>query len=341
MKDKLISIIIPIYNAEKNLYKCIGSIIKQSVKEIEIIFIDDGSSDKSLSICNEIADKDHRIKVFSQKNSGVSAARNKGISMAKGKYIMFCDSDDFVEENWCEELFNIIYENEKIFAICGYSIINKRKGQEHIIEKVLDKKCSIDSLSKKDFYRLYKNNLINSPCNKIFETKIIQDNNIRFNENLSLGEDLLFNLEYMKYIDEIKIVNKTTYNYIQTDNESLDNKYYENLFEIYKCLYSELYKYMTEFKVDLNKEEKSFYRSYFYMLIRVLNNTLNKKCKLSLFNKFKYNSSILKSKEFKLCLEKADLSGFNENYIKLLRGEKYIFVYIFNKLALIKGKIIK
>ena len=116
MENVLISIIIPIYNSEKNLYRFIDSIIKQSLKEIEIILIDYGSTDKSLSICNKIANQDSRIKVISQKNSWVSVARNKGISMAKGKYIMFCDSDDFVEENWCKELLNIISENEKVFT---------------------------------------------------------------------------------------------------------------------------------------------------------------------------------------------------------------------------------
>jgi len=342
MENVLISIIIPIYNSEKNLYRCIDSLIKQSVKEIEIILIDDGSIDKSLSICNEIANQDSRVKVFSQRNSGVSVARNRGINMAKGKYIMFCDSDDFVEENWCKELLNIIYENEKIFAVCGRAIINNRAGQKIINKQLFDKEFSISKLNKEDFFKLYKKYLINSPCNKIYVTKIINDNNIRFNEELSLGEDLLFNLEYMRYINEIKIVNKALYNYIRTDEESLDNKYYENLFEIYKYLNSELYRYMKEFKVDLKEEEKDFYSSYFYMLMKVLNNTFNKKCSLTFFNKIKYNSYILKSREFKLCLEKSNSNSIlnNDMYIKLLKSEKYILVYIFSKLSFVKNKVL-
>ena len=131
----------------------------------------------------------------------------------------------------------------------------------------------------------------------------------------------------MRYINEIKIVNKALYNYIRTDEESLDNKYYGNLFEIYKYLYSELYRYMKEFKVDLKEEEKDFYNSYFYILMRVLNNTFNKKYSLIFFNKIKYRSCILKSIEFKLRLEKSDLNLiFNDRYIKLLKNEKYIFL---------------
>lgn len=341
MENVLISIIIPIYNSEKNLYRCIDSIIKQSVKEIEIILIDDGSIDKSLSICNEIANQDSRVKVFSEKNSGVSVARNRGINMAKGKYIMFCDSDDFVEENWCKELLNIIYEDEKIFTVCGIAIINNRVERKNTNKQLFGKEFSVSKFNKEDFFKLYKRWLINSPCNKIYVTQIINDNNIRFNEELSLGEDLLFNLEYMRYIDEIRIVNKALYNYIRTDEESLDNKYYENLFEIYKYLHSELYRYMKEFRVDLKEEEKDFYNLYFYMLMRVLNNTFNKKCSLTFFNKIKYNSYILKSREFKLCLEKSDLNlFFNDRYIKLLKSEKYSLVYIFTKLSIVKNKVL-
>ena len=115
MKNVLISIIIPIYNSEKNLYRCIDSIIKQSVKEIEIILIDDGSIDKSLSICNEIANKDSRVKVFSQKNSGVSVARNRGINMSKGKYIMFNNSLHQFSSTKSSLSQNIIYFPFDIF----------------------------------------------------------------------------------------------------------------------------------------------------------------------------------------------------------------------------------
>lgn len=99
-----------------------------------------------------MANQDSRIKVISQKNSGVSVARNKGISMAKGKYIMFCDSDDFVEENWCKELLNIISENEKVFTICGRMIIDNRIGQKITNKEVFNKECSISKLNKKDFF---------------------------------------------------------------------------------------------------------------------------------------------------------------------------------------------
>ena len=98
---------------------------------------------------------------------------------------------------------------------------------------------------------------------------------------------------------------------------------------------------MKEFKVDLNEEEKDFYNSYFYMLMIVLNNTFNKKCSLKFFNKIKYNSYILKSREFKLCLEKSDLNLiFNDRYIKLLKSEKYILVYIFSKISIVKNKVL-
>lgn len=334
-----ISIIVPVYNSERYIEKCIQSLRNQSFNKIEIIIIDDGSSDNSFSICMREAEKDNRIKVISQNNLGVSEARNKGIDIAQGKYIMFCDSDDFVESTWCEDLYNKIENNRYSFIVSGYSIINLRNNNSSIINKTYDKNKLISRINKCEFWNLYKKNLSNPPFNKIYLLEKIKENDIKFDINLSLGEDLLFNLEYMKYTEDIIIVNKQLYNYIQRDNESLDNRYYENLFEIYNKLYNSMYEYMKKFNVDLRKEEKNFYRSYLYMLMRVLNNTLSKKNRMCFKDKIKYNSKLLKSSEFKKCINKADLSEFNNYYIKLLKDGNYMKIYIVNKLLIIKQKL--
>lgn len=338
MEEELISIIVPVYNSEKYIEKCIKSLVNQSLNNIEIILIDDGSSDSSLNICKREAKYDNRIRVITQKNLGVSEARNKGIGIARGKYIMFCDSDDFVESNWCEEHYNIIKNNENSLIISGYSIINLRNNKINIKKIFLEEK-SISKLDKSGFWNLYRNNLTNSPCNKIYDIKKIKENNIMFDPSLSLGEDLLFNLDYIRNVENIIVINKQLYNYTIRDRESLDNKYYKDLFEIYNRLYILIYKYMEEFNVDLKAEEKSFYKSYLYMLLRVLKNTLSKKNKNSFIEKMKYNSKLLKSDEFKECINKADLSEFNNYYINFIKKGNYFEVYIFDKFLVIKQQL--
>ena len=110
MKE-LISIIVPVYNAEKTLTRCVEALLGQTYSNIEILLIDDGSKDRSLDICREFARKDPRLKVIYKKNGGVSSARNAGLDTATGTYVMFCDSDDWVESDWCETLLNA-YETD-------------------------------------------------------------------------------------------------------------------------------------------------------------------------------------------------------------------------------------
>ncbi len=118
-EQPLISVIVPVYNVEKYLPKCIQSILEQSYTNLEIILVDDGSSDNSLKICNEFACKDNRIKVFSKENGGQSTARNFGLSIASGKYIGFIDSDDYVDANMYQALYESLYRNDCDIATCA------------------------------------------------------------------------------------------------------------------------------------------------------------------------------------------------------------------------------
>ena len=122
--DILISVIVPIYNVEQFLSKCIQSIINQSYSRLEIILVDDGSTDDSPQICDEFKEKDKRIKVIHKKNGGLSDARNVGIEVASGEYIGFVDSDDYIDELMYEKLLNACIRNNSYISICGRNIVN-------------------------------------------------------------------------------------------------------------------------------------------------------------------------------------------------------------------------
>lgn len=142
MKD-LVSVVIPIYNVEKYLRKCIETVIDQTYTNIEIILVNDGSTDNSLQICNQFKEKDKRIKVINKKNGGLSDARNVGIKNAQGKYICFIDSDDFISEKYIEELHNLIVENKAQIAVCGFENVNefgKSISKKEIISQVISGK---------------------------------------------------------------------------------------------------------------------------------------------------------------------------------------------------------
>ena len=202
-----ISIIVPIYNAENYLKRCIDSLVNQTYKNIEVILINDGSTDNSEKIIKEYKDK--RIKYFKNKNQGIGKTRNFGIDKSTGEYIMFCDSDDYFEINACEELIKKAEKEKLDLVICDYyRDIDDKKQEDRIISfenTTLKKRPSL----------LNEVNL--SPWNKIYSSKLIKDNKIKFNEELKY-EDTPFVIESFDKAKKIGKVDKCLYNYVIHSN---------------------------------------------------------------------------------------------------------------------------
>lgn len=301
-----ISVIIPVYNAEKYLHYCIDSILNQSFDDFEILLINDGSSDNSVNICYNYALKDYRIRVIDKKNGGVSSARNTGIMNAKGIYICFVDSDDFLEENYLSDLIKTKENYFKYGNIwCGFqTVIDYEKHNKKVVIASSNEDFSCYNLNQiMDLHSLW---LDASPCNKLYLRKIIVENNITFANDLSLGEDLIFNLHYLdKTNGKIIVINKPLYNYIRDGKESLDNKYYADLLGIYNRINSEIFKYAKKWDVAENQIAK-IYSSVFYGYEKVLRNTFDKKNKDSIIKKYSYNNKLMRSKDFTNSLKKMD-----------------------------------
>lgn len=198
-----VSIIVPIYNAENYLDKCIESLLNQTKKEIEIILINDGSTDNSEKIIKSYKDK--RIKYFKNENQGIGKTRNFGIEKATGKYIMFVDSDDYIDKNMAKLMFDKAFSNSLDMVVCDYyKVINN----ENIEEKLPSFK---PTTLKNSPNLLCDINL--SPWNKIYKTSLIKDNNIKFVENLKY-EDALFVIEALDIANKIGKVNKCLNYYV-------------------------------------------------------------------------------------------------------------------------------
>jgi glycosyltransferase involved in cell wall biosynthesis len=221
-----VSIIIPVYNAEKYLRQCIDSVIQQTYRDLEIILVDDGSTDNSGKICDEYAIKDSRIKVFHINNSGVSFARNKGIQESSGQYLMFVDSDDYIDLNMVEILISEISQSKSDLVICGYTTVTHENYIKSQCKKAFLKgKKEISNYIIKNYHPGY----INSPCNKLYRKDLIKH---YFDENQSLGEDLLFNIDYLKSVNSINCINDCLYYYRRENNESLSLRYRSDLLKL-------------------------------------------------------------------------------------------------------------
>ena len=199
-----ISIIVPIYNAEKTLHKCVDSILNQSYKDWELLLINDGSTDNSALICDEYAQQDKRIKVFHKPNRGVSSARNVGLDNAVGEWITFIDSDDWVENNYLENL----YQNDENDIVASYFI---GEGWKEWVS-VPCKDYVYNEKQMKDFLTGCLLDFI-FPFGKLFRYSIIMHYKLRFDESISYGEDTLFIYQFLQYVKSVRTSSEATYHY--------------------------------------------------------------------------------------------------------------------------------
>lgn len=232
MKNK-ITIIVPIYQAKRYLEKCIKSICNQTYDNIEILLIDDGSTDGSMEICEAAGLNDSRIQVIHQTNSGVSAARNKGLDISTGDYVMFVDADDYIAPSLCKTLLKAMIANPDIDLVISGFIENFEIKQHDVSIDYI--KCTDLKNLQEEFDIYYKLPLLNAPFAKLYKKKVIQD--MKFETSISMGEDFLFNLRYYERCNKIIILPNAYYYYNQTNVKSATRKYKEEYFKCYKKCY--------------------------------------------------------------------------------------------------------
>lgn len=305
-----ISVIVPVYNSERYLSRCIDSILNQSYNDFELILINDGSKDKSLDIIRKYENQDIRIKVIDNKNRGVSETRNIGVNIAEGEYIQFIDSDDFIEKDMLKDTLDIIETKEVDLVITGFFLdINTKKRQDTSIQTF---EQNISKSSKDIAINLLKRlngTYINSPVNKLYKREVIVNNNLLMDKKLDLGEDLVFNLDYFKHCKSVAFCNNCYYHYCMNLDENLTSKFRENKLELMKLLYDKCEQYLISSNVDAEsiKDLNSIFIKWMYYCFIDLN---SKGCNLKLYAKYKY---------IKECIDKYKYITSNSNNSNLLR----------------------
>ena len=206
--EMAVSIIVPVYNVENTLERCVRSLMAQTLRSIEIILVNDGSPDRSPEICRQLASEDGRIRVIDKANGGVSSARNAGLDAARGKFIMFCDSDDWVEPDWCESMVSLCGSGDMV--ICEIDRANLKTEHDTQTEETERREL------------LHFPLLACSLWNKLFDASVIKQHSLHFREGLSVGEDLCFVLEYLcKICGKLRFLYRELYHYDLTTAGSL------------------------------------------------------------------------------------------------------------------------
>lgn len=215
-----ISVIVPVYKAEKYIHKCVDTLLAQTFQDYEILLIDDGSPDNSGHICDKYAEADSRINVFHKDNGGVSSARQCGLDNAQGEYIIHADPDDWVEHDMLECLYTAASQDGADMVLCDYYW---DKGET---SKLIEQKPS--ALDAKSVLNDLFNHLHGSVCNKLIRTECCRRNNISFPRGIDLYEDLIFNIELLKTDIKISYINQAFYHYVQNVNDNSLTRHYSN-----------------------------------------------------------------------------------------------------------------
>lgn len=208
----LITIIIPIYNASHTLPKCIDSILSQTLCDWTLFLVDDGSSDESLEIMNAYKDRDARIKVFHKENEGVSIARQYGLDRVETPFFIYCDADDYVEPTYLEDLFTSITKNNADLSICAYI-----EEYEDRLDQMDTPESSVDGL----IHNFLNDKVWGVTWNKLYKTKIVKENNLKFIPHIQMWEDLAFTIDYCLCSSSVSFVHKPLYHYVKTLNTSI------------------------------------------------------------------------------------------------------------------------
>ena len=268
--QNLISIIVPIYNVEKYLDRCINSIINQSYKNLEIILVNDGSTDDSLKICEKYKLIDNRIKIINKKNGGLSDARNYGIDVAKGKYISFVDSDDLIHIDMYKILYDVISTKNSDIAICRYKKFNINNGN-YIIYDSKKKKRNIKFNCVSNEYALGKclntKQFTVSAWSKLYKRELF--NNLKFPVGTEM-EDWAIIVDLMIKSKKVVMINQKLYYYFYRNNSIINGKFKENDLKLENIFIRNLQLVDKNFPSLHNQAKTNLTANYFYVIDKMI-----------------------------------------------------------------------
>ncbi len=338
MKKIKLSIIVPVYNAEKYLDKCMQSIYAQTFTSYEIILVNDGSKDNSLALCKKFAQNDKRVSVIDKENGGAGSARNAGIEIAKGEYLAFPDADDWFENDFYETLISAAEKGDYDIVFSGVNYYSQK------LEKTGEALCpKVDFISqeecRKNVMTLFPTTTIfDVPWNKIYKRETVIKNNVRFT-NLRRCQDAVFNIDVYSVAKKVTSVEKGFYNYIVNDQEKTDIKFPKNYIDINVYYYTHLKEVLTSFGVYCGEVKTHYDSSFVISVFGTLNMFDNPRWNLSKSEKKKYVENILNREDVQSFVLSATVRSDAETYYNVIKNKDVKKVFSIHRKEKFKSKI--
>ncbi len=312
-KKPKVSVIVPVYKTQKTIEECVESLLNQTLRDIEIILVDDGSPDEAGVMCDSFM-KDSRVKVVHKENGGLSSARNAGLQLAQGEYIGFVDSDDFVEHSMFEKMYNTIENAKADVCLCAYYTIDENGKKEKHFFADIPKEMETEQIREKLILPLIGPDMTKESkelegfvCRNLYKHSVICDEAF-LSEREYFAEDVVFNLSVYKKCKKICCINECFY-YYRYIAESLSNRYRPNVEKMLQNLLMFEKKYMIS--NGLHKSMKRLYSTGIKFLFFSIRNLKKENCNLTKQEKLSAIKDILDTSIYKECLKNTDKSTYN------------------------------
>ncbi|MBQ7172525.1 MAG: glycosyltransferase [Clostridia bacterium] len=325
-----ISIVVPVYNAEKFLDRCMKSIYDQTFSDYEIILVNDGSKDKSLEICRAYEEKDARITVIDKPNEGAGSARNAGMLAAKGDYLAFPDVDDWFEANMYEELYALATSGDYDVVFSGANYYKPGKGGELTYSNTVN--CAAVSYLTKEECRANvmtffpTSTIFDVPWNKLYRRSVATENGVRFSDTRRC-QDAMFNIDFYNFISSAASVNKAYYNYIENTTATTNRKFPKNYIDINVAYFGKLIDILSSWGMYEGDIKRHFDTSFALAIYETMGMFENPVWGLDKAGQRKYVRDILNRNDVQNRLNGADIreDALPEYKILVDRDEKAFF----------------
>jgi glycosyltransferase involved in cell wall biosynthesis len=326
MINDLVSIIMPVYNSEAYLLRSINSVLNQTYSKFELIIVNDGSTDNTEKIIRSISDS--RVKAYTIKNGGPSKARNYGLQKASGEFVQFIDSDDYLENDAVEYLVERI--NKCDIVITSYKTVSKSEVNVVMIEN--EGYYSSEYIAR-NYLDLFKTQVIRHLWNKLYLKRIIDKNNLTFNEELRRGEGIVFNINYLKYVNNVYLSTKSIYNYYIDNQDSITSNYLPSFIKDTEIVFTNIKNFL---KCYLTTDTYSNEMNHLYIdrMINYIGLLFKSQNKISHKIIIKEILSIVNNEMFRKAITSYVAPTWKANMLKILLKNKMsrlIFVYYYIK----------
>ena len=332
IKGMLISVIMPVYGVEKYIKDAIESVLNQTYKNFELIIVDDNTKDKSITIANHYASRDHRLKIYkTPENVGLAKARNFGMQYIKGKYILFMDSDDTIPPETLDKYVGCAEKFSPDFIIAGYTdlFLTQKEKLKSSATTLIPLKVYENNRIKEMFAYFDLITVARFACNKFYKTSFLQEHKLQF-EKLEPVEDICFNLNVFNHAKSLATLNFSLYNYFhRKTKKTLSEIYDDTLFEKYKTRLNRIVDMHKNWKINSYKNYDLIYTVYFRLILSVFTKILKDK-HLKKDEKNKLIRGIIKDSDTQYCISNiAKPSRSIKIFIGLLKKERIFLIKLF------------